>query len=795
MSTIQISPVTLRERLRRAICSVPVLVGLVAILPYSTLLLTGSMVLADSLYSDYGSFQVPMREFVQSEFFAGRFPHWIPWVACGIPMHATLQTGICYPLLTPLLLVLSANMAIKVSLVLHIILCYIGQYRLSRMLGISTAGAAISALIMTQNGFLTSHLAVGHVAMVLDAGLVPWLYISIVSMCRRPSWGATAGFAATVGGMLLIAHPQIPYYALLFGGLWTAVSLVCGAAARHRVAVCSHFAVALVAGILIGGIQLLPTFELARDNRGLSGRGTEAYGMDYALDGIDVCRMALPTLRGNPLVGIPEFRPPDFFHEKVCYLGLLTWLLVLIAALRPITDRWVYAAILLSIFSLLISLGGETPMFSLIGKVVPGLFLFRCPGRSLGVASMLVALLAGRGFDQLSIRPSTTRFSRIVTLFLVADLLAMFLLDQVVDEFDWNRWSYFATHRLQSEFQISIALLLVSIAFVRYQSQFSQRTRCALAVAILAADLGYFNIRCIQFQPDVTNELPAMVMEDSGLYRYMETGNFPRFSKDGVRYSRLVPQAVRRQVRMLGTNEGGLLPAGCELLFVELQENSLETLRIASCRDVISPSTNPMWTRIDDVLPRVRFLAKSAELAQATLPAQKKDPSFSRDGSTSQRSVVEKPALDESDLDESPAEGANESHVADAEIVVVTDEPQLLVIHIKTEVAGTLSVSDTFYPGWTATIDEAPCPISCVANSFRGVEVPAGDHVIRMQYHSESFVQGMKLTAIGFGALLVFCWLARRERRLARGETGFGDDDAAENGPTSGTANDFVVGL
>lgn len=66
------------------------------------------------------------------------------------------------------------------SLFLHVVLCYWGQYRLGRQLKLSVTGASIAALICTQCGFLCTHLAVGHVTLVLA-------YARAVVMVQRHS--------------------------------------------------------------------------------------------------------------------------------------------------------------------------------------------------------------------------------------------------------------------------------------------------------------------------------------------------------------------------------------------------------------------------------------------------------------------------------------------------------------------------------------------------------------------------------------------------------------------------------
>lgn len=705
------------SRLRKLICTLPVLVGVIAVLPYASLLLSGDKIFADSPYSDYSSFQVPMREFAQRELLSGRFPHWSPWLGCGIPMHATQQLAICYPLLTPLLFLFSANMATKIAILLHVVLCYIGQYRLARKLNVTTAGSAISGLILVQGGFLTSHLAVGHVAMVLHYGILPWFFLSVVTMCRRPSWIASLGFAATVAGMLLIGNPQVPYYALLIGGLWVGGSLLFGSAAARRWRVLSHFSVSFMIALLLAAIQLVPAIELAQDNHGLSERGTREYAEHYALDYVDMYRFFLPSMQGNPLVEIPEFQAPDFYHEKTCYLGVLTWIFILHGFVNPTADRWVRAASLLSVFALIVSLGPTTPLFAAIGNLLPGLFLFRCPGRCLGVAAVLLALLAARGFDLLCTsnaqraRPS---YVRMIGLVFIVDL--MYLTDRWSGRFDWIRWVEFAERHLRGDILMSVAVLLASGIFGLRNRRASESVRCLVAVSIIVMDLGYFNVRGVRYQVEDVQSLPSVVQAEGDQFRFVEGLDSLQFSKDAVRYSRFVPLAIRSQARMLGTNEGGVLPAACEVLFRALQDEPDETLRQSSCRHVVINSRHLSVRVLDATLPRIRFV-----------PA----------------SVVPEKAI----------------------IEVLADDSQLLTAKIDTPVSGTFVVADTFYPGWAATVDGVSSEIHCVNGCFRGIHLSAGPHLIQMQFQSESFTLGTRLTAAGVVGLAALMWLAVRELR------------------------------
>jgi len=74
-----------------------------------------------------------------------------------------------------------------------------------------------------------------------------------------------------------------------------------------------------------------------------------------------------------------------------------------------------------------------------------------------------------------------------------------------------------------------------------------------------------------------------------------------------------------------------------------------------------------------------------------------------------------------------------------------------------TKKTGMLFLSDNYYPGWQATVDDRPVPILLADYSFRAVEVTAGKHIVRFAYRPMSFYLGafislLSIIILGFFA-------------------------------------------
>src|SRR5262249_59672978 len=78
-----------------------------------------------------------------------------------------------------------------------------------------------------------------------------------------------------------------------------------------------------------------------------------------------------------------------------------------------------------------------------------------------------------------------------------------------------------------------------------------------------------------------------------------------------------------------------------------------------------------------------------------------------------------------------------------------------------------LVLSDTFAPGWSATVDGRPTPIRPAYVAFRAVPVSPGQHTVVFTYRPAGFTLGLGLTGWGVVAALVLWFRPRRAVALA----------------------------
>jgi uncharacterized membrane protein YfhO len=110
------------------------------------------------------------------------------------------------------------------------------------------------------------------------------------------------------------------------------------------------------------------------------------------------------------------------------------------------------------------------------------------------------------------------------------------------------------------------------------------------------------------------------------------------------------------------------------------------------------------------------------------------------------------------------------SQDADGEAKITQESPRHVTIDFDMKTPGVVVLSDTWDPGWRATVDGAPAEVLRANYNFRGVAVPAGKGTIQFDYQPASFYRGLELAALAGVTLLSWSafllWPTVKPKRL-----------------------------
>lgn len=115
-------------------------------------------------------------------------------------------------------------------------------------------------------------------------------------------------------------------------------------------------------------------------------------------------------------------------------------------------------------------------------------------------------------------------------------------------------------------------------------------------------------------------------------------------------------------------------------------------------------------------------------------------------------------------VSESPATPLETCPATDA-VMVTRHDPAHVTIRATMACGGMVVLSDSFYPGWQATVDKKSVAISDVNFGMRGVPVPRGTHEINYIYRSSTVFAGGAMSASGVLASCLLVFFDRKRRR------------------------------
>lgn len=379
----------------------------------------------------------PVRGWVAGQLRGGTVPLWNPYLFCGQPLAANLQTALWYP---PNLIywLLPERLAVVLDALGHTIWLAWGGYALARALRLGRGSSFLAAALLALGGATAARVYAGQLIWLAAFAQIPWLLRAELGYLRsgRPREALVAG--AWMALLIVAGHPPTALLAALLScalvGLWSATRE--RGAARLPRGWGGAFGGFAAMALLLSAVAWLPFRELS--NLAEHG-GALGYNDATILSATwkSFVRLVAPEWFGGNR-GL-QWSTTCCSHEEVASLGVWPFVLAVAslgltagaAARDPRTRavRWVWLALPLVAF---VALGAHTPLYGWLYQMLPPLRVVRIPARWLLIwafaAPFLAALVWKRAFeerDEKTVRLATLLLQAVVAVFMVAAAWAL----------------------------------------------------------------------------------------------------------------------------------------------------------------------------------------------------------------------------------------------------------------------------------------------------------------------------------------------------------------------------------
>jgi hypothetical protein len=287
-----------------------------------------------------------------------------------------------------------------------------------------------------------------------------------------------------------------------------------------------------------------------------------------------------------------------------------------------------------------------------------------------------------------------------------------------------------------------------------------------VAIAITGADLVTLDRGYLPAIPlaDADPPLPASIVhaqEWDGHQRVtggegLQPNLASRFGLRGARIHAL-PALKRRNMLWFGLGGGGLLQ---RLDSTPRRLGSLYAAKYVFV-DEHQRLSDPETKRLAPGLFENRAALPRAWIAYDWTPASTPEQSLRALKAQGQQDDMRRPVIE----GVSPPATGGEATPGPAAAQFAEDSGERIALSVDAKRAGYLVLSDTYYPGWQATVDGRRAEVKPADVAFRAVAVPAGRHTVVFEYHPWSVRLGGMLSLAGLAAIALGLLLTRRGTR------------------------------
>jgi hypothetical protein len=698
-------------------------------------------------YRDTGLFSYPMAYYLRDSFWHGHWPLWNPYSNCGTPFLAQWNTLALYPL-SLFYVLLPMPWSLNCFLLGHLLLGGFGMHRLAQHWFGSRFAASVAGLVFAWNGLSIQCLMWPCHA----AGLawMPW----VVWLCdragqrggRRIYWAALAGAC-----QMLTGSPET----ILLTWLIVAASFV-----RDVLKERPNFWIAgrrlFWIGVMVSALsaaQMLPFLDLLAhgDRSSTTGNGF------WSLPLWGLANFFVPLFRASSsLSGV--FTQNEQQWTSSYYVGVLPLVLAAVAVWRVRGRRMLLLAGL-ALAGVLLAFGDAGLVLNVLDHVVPLLGFIRFPVKFIILTVFCLALLAGAGAGWLqtqsseAIRRCCSGLGTIIGLVILVVLALAYWFPVPSDS-----WSALWPNALERLLFLVLGLALLMLIF-------KAKTRPARALL----SFGFLIWMGLDICTHVPQQNPSVPVQAYG----DDPPPMTQMPQVGESRAMLSPQAesmmdnlVNPDLLQLYLGQRAELFSDCNLLNAIPKVGGFMSLHLATEHAVEgllrSGKATPALAEflgVSQIAPPTPLFVWEAQTHFMPWATMGQKPVFLDDNATLAALGTDRFLPRQMVYLPSDARGQIEAG-ADGHARILSSHfaPSHCVFQTSAKSRAMLVVAQAYYHCWRASVDGAPVPLWRANYAFQALEVPPGQHQVRIVYVDRAFQAGAIISIMALMVCVAMIW-------------------------------------
>lgn len=698
----------------------------------------------------------------------GEFPLWNPYNFSGTPHLAAIQSGTFYPF-NILFLVLPFVLAWTIYIILQPILAGVFTYLFLREIKPSYKASIFGGIIFSFSSFLVVWMQYGniiHAAIWLP--LVLWLGLKNLN---SPSLIKSILISLALSMSIFAGHFQIALYLYLFSFIFLSITAIKFYRKEMFSKLLNLVAVYIFSGI-IGAIQILPSVEIfinsSRSNYTLDRL------VEFLIPPYHLVTILFPDFFGNPVSR--NYYLTGTYIERVSYFGIIPLFFIFYAFFNKKNYYfWFFISSAIAVFFITFDTFITRFLYSIY---VPPIIASSVPTRIVFIFIFSLSAISAFGFDNFEKLKKTStllKSSLVFVAIIVSVWIIVYLFPNIIPNYSAEN---IITTKRNLIIPTGIFLLFIVVAF--FSKIFLNKSKKNLALIVKGATIVFFALTIFElyfffqkfspFSPKESiypkNSAMEFIKNNQDEYRSWGYGganiiaNIQTFEKiystDGYD-----PFYIKRYGELMASTENGKVPSDIKRANAALSngygENNLKDnkyrqkmMNLIGIKYILHKKeidNHAFDKTFDENIYELVWNANGLQiyenknvLSRAFVVTEfevLKDDNeiistiYDDNFDISKRIILEKnPPIESKTINNEWSADITSYGENEVEIKVNTNQRALLFL------------SDSYFPGWKAYINNAETEIYRADYAFRAVVVPSGESNVIFKYEPFSFEIG-----------------------------------------------------